>query len=230
MNNLICVFTTETIFNPKAAAKFDNLSMRDSMFLYALLLSNYVELLLLAGLRADIIFYLNKEDQNFLPKSFFPETLVNHFIDFSRHNSVFDSIEKNIFPNYSNFIFIHYKSIGITKKDLNRIFNLLNREEETTVIGKSPGNDLIFSAHNYVAKDIFSSFLANTRSYDKHLSEVNHRDTYVNLIEKYLSLNTFADFKKLYNHLSLKESLNYCSEQMYERFTHLFIEYKDLLK
>ncbi len=39
----------------------------------------------------------------------------------------------------------------------------------------------------------------------------------------------FNDFKLLFKELAKKESSNYCGEVMHERFTDLFVAYKELL-
>ena len=107
---------------------------------------------------------------------------------------------------------------------------MLASEENSVVIGKSLTNEIVFSAHNNLSKSEFESFFINVKSFNKHLSEVSRSDNFINVYEKFISLSTFIDFKILYNELSTKDSLEYCTEQMHERFTNLFIEYKDQLK
>ena len=65
---------------------------------------------------------------------------------------------------------------------------------------------------------------------DKFLSYNKSCDYFVNTLSDVISVIDVNDFKKLYTELSLKKSNEYCSQQMHERFTHLFVEYKDLLK
>ena len=66
--------------------------------------------------------------------------------------------------------------------------------------------------------------------YDNLLHKVNRYDNFLYVLNHSLTVKTVEDFKTLYSELSKKESLAYCSQQMHERFTHLFIEYKDLLR
>jgi hypothetical protein len=54
-------------------------------------------------------------------------------------------------------------------------------------------------------------------------------DYFVNVLNGSLFIEDINDFKILYRELSKKESLNYCSQNIHEKFTHLFIEYKELL-
>ena len=230
MNNLVCVIASEPIFNPSKVKPFEELSIKDTVFFYSLLLANYIELLDNSTIKYEKVFLVNKSDQQFIPKSFFPAIPNHHLIDFNKMNTVFDSLNKNIFLNYNKLILIRSNSIGIKKNDIARIFGLLSSEENCAVIGKSITNEIVFSAHNKIANFEFESFFNNENSFDKHLSEISRSDTFISVFENLLSLSTFADFRKLYSELSTKDSLNYCSEQMHERFTNLFIEYKEQLK
>jgi len=65
--------------------------------------------------------------------------------------------------------------------------------------------------------------------YDKFLLEAGKSDLFLNTLNGFQLIENFSEFKYLYIELSKKESLSYCSQQMHERFTNLFIEYKDLL-
>ena len=65
---------------------------------------------------------------------------------------------------------------------------------------------------------------------DKFLSYNKSCEYFVNTLTDVIAVSNINDFKKLYIDLSQKKSNEYCSQQMHERFTHLFVEYKDLLK
>ena len=67
-------------------------------------------------------------------------------------------------------------------------------------------------------------------SYDDFLIEAGKNEYYINIFQGFQLIEDSADFKNLYIELSKKGSLSYCSEIMHERFTSLFIEYKNLLK
>ncbi len=230
MNNLVCVFASEPIFNQEKVKTFEKLSLADTVFFYTLLLANFIELFAGTTTKSEKLFFINKLDQHFVPKSFFPENYNFHFIDFSKLDLVYENLDKNIFVNYNNLLLIHSNTIGIRKKDITRTFGMLASEENSVVIGKSLTNEIVFSAHNNLSKSEFESFFINVKSFDKHLSEISRGDNYINVYEYFISLSTFIDFRKLYSELSTKDSLDYCSEQMHERFTNLFIEYKDHLK
>jgi hypothetical protein len=230
MNNLICIVSYDCIFNPSKVKIFENLSLNDSIFFYTLLFANYIELLMEDRLNTDIIFFLNKIDEEFLDKKIFPEKINYYFLEFGKHHSVFENIEKKYFINYKNILLLHSKTIGIKLKDLSRVFRLLSGNEENVVLGKSKTNELVFSAHNRILKSEFESFLFNKNSFDEHLIEITRNDSYINIMDTFFSFSNFADFKILYKELSTKDSLQYCGESMHERFTNLFIEYKDQLK
>lgn len=229
MPDLLLIISVKPIFNPESVKVFDRFSLKDSVIFYNLLLANYLDLFMTPLPKTEPIFYLNKSDQNFLPKGFFPDTINFHFWDYSKSHAGFENLQKNIFVNYDNIILIHSNTIGLSGNDIVKILGFLKREEDCVLIGKSASDSLVFSAHNNLNAQSFESFLNNQESADKHLSEITRADTFVSMINNFLSFNSFTDFKKLYSELSSKKSLPYCSEQMHERFTNLFIEYKDQL-
>ena len=55
------------------------------------------------------------------------------------------------------------------------------------------------------------------------------KDYLLHVLSEFFIVNNFEDFKALYNILSKKESLEFCSQEMHEKFTHLFIEWCLLL-
>jgi hypothetical protein len=62
------------------------------------------------------------------------------------------------------------------------------------------------------------------------LIKAGKEENFVHTLNNFMLIETKDDFIKLYNELSKKESMQYCSQNIHEKFTHLFIEYKELLK
>jgi hypothetical protein len=77
---------------------------------------------------------------------------------------------------------------------------------------------------------LFSEIDWNNFNYDNFLLFTSKHEHFLHVIDNFLVIRNMEDFRNLYNELSKKESLEYCSQKMHEKFTHLFIEYKDLLK
>ncbi len=87
----------------------------------------------------------------------------------------------------------------------------------------------VFGFNSY-SDDLIKYFSDSDFYMDKFLSYNKSCEYFVNTVNEVLAINNIEDFKILYTELSFKSSWDYCSQQMHERFTHLFVEYKDLLK
>ena len=98
------------------------------------------------------------------------------------------------------------------------------------IIGKSINGGVSFIGFNYLNQDLISAIHWDGLEFENLLHKVNKFDNFVYVWDNSLVVNSGKDFKLLYSELSKKESLEYCSQQMHEKFTHIFIEYKDFLK
>ena len=78
--------------------------------------------------------------------------------------------------------------------------------------------------------ELFDEIDWNNFNYDNFLLYTSKHEHFLHVIDNFLVIRNIEDFKDLYKELSKKESLAYCSQIMHEKFTQLFIEYKDLLK
>jgi hypothetical protein len=66
--------------------------------------------------------------------------------------------------------------------------------------------------------------------YDSFLNKIVKFEHFIHVLKDFMLIKNLEDFKTLYDNLSKKESFSYCGQNIHERFTNLFIEYKDLLK
>jgi hypothetical protein len=107
---------------------------------------------------------------------------------------------------------------------------LLSIEDEAVVIGKTDSGAVAFIGFNTYNGELFGEIDWDNFNYDSFLLYASKHEHFLHVINSFLVIKTMEDFKILYMELSKKESLAYCSQDMHEKFTHLFIEYKDLLK
>jgi hypothetical protein len=227
--NCIYVLCLHPVFNSEAAPKFENLSLRDSNLLYSHLLANFIEIFAGTELRFELVFCLNEKDENYIPGNFFPDESII-FINSSENNdSNLKRFGKNYFSSFDNNILIRADVIGISEKIIQKIFNLLTIEDDVLVIGKSINKKVALLGFNNLEINILDEIFSTTLEYDNFLIEAGKSDLFLNTLNGFQLIENFSDFKNLYIELSKKESLAYCSQQMHERFTNLFIEYKDLL-
>ena len=227
--NCIYVLSLHPVFNGDAAPKFENLSLRDSVLLYSHLLANFIEVFANIDLSYELVFCLNEKDENYIPKNFFPDESIILFNNSENINSNLEQLEQNYFSIFENNILIRADVIGVSEKTIQKIFNLLAIEDDVLVIGKSINKKVALLGFNNPEINLLDEMFSATLDYDKFLLEAGKSDLFLNTLNGFQLIENFSDFKNLYIELSKKESLSYCSQQMHERFTNLFIEYKDLL-
>jgi hypothetical protein len=107
---------------------------------------------------------------------------------------------------------------------------LLSKDDETLVIGSSADNSISFIGFNNFNKDLFGNFLNENLTFDSLLRRIDTTQYFIFNLKHFINVLTLDDFRILYKDLSKRESWNYCSQEMHESFTNLFIEYKELLK
>jgi hypothetical protein len=228
-NNLIFLVADTSILNPKETVAYENLSQSYSVFLNTMLFTNWVEVL--SDIQEDyqIITFLHESDKEYLPKYLFQSHIENKFytsdqlLDFSNSLSNY-----NTDVNTKSLI-LFSNSIGLNKSDILRVFNLVQSDEPTIIIGKSNQDKIGFSCTSANNIKLFDSIFLSERNYSKYLQSISIEDIFILTLNNFLLINDFQDIKKLYIELSKKESLAYCSPKMHESFNDLFIEYKDLL-
>ena len=227
--NCIYVLSLHPVFNGKAAPKFENLSLQDSTILYSHLLANFIEIFASTDLSFELVFCLNEKDENYIPRNFFPDDSIIFFNTSESVISNIERLEEKYFSIFENNILIRANVIGLSEKTIQKIFNLLAIEDDVLVIGKSINKKVTLLGFNKLEINLLDEMFSTVLDYDKFLLEAGKSDLFLNTLNGFQLIENFSDFKNLYIELSKKESLSYCSQQMHERFTNLFIEYKDLL-
>lgn len=227
--NCIYVLSLHPVFNTEAAPQFENLSLRDSILLYSHLLANFIEIFGDIDLGFELVFCLNEKDENYIPKIFFPDDSILFFNTSENINSKLEQLEQNYFSIFENNILIRADVIGVSEKTIQKIFNLLAIEDDVLVIGKSINKKVVLLGFNNPELNLLDEMFSAALDYDTFLLEAGKSDMFLNTLNGFQLIENFSDFKNLYIELSKKESLSYCSQQIHERFTNLFVEYKDLL-
>ncbi len=227
--NCIYVLSLHPVFNTEAAPQFENLSLRDSILLYSHLLANFIEVFADIDLSFELVFCLNEKDEKYIPKNFFPDDSILFFNTSENINTNLEQLEQNYFSIFENNILIRADVIGVSEKTIQKLFNLLAIEDNVLVIGKSINKKVALLGFNNPEINLLDEMFSAALDYDKFLLEAGKSDMFLNTLNGFQLIENFNDFKNLYIELSKKESLSYCSQQMHERFTNLFIEYKDLL-
>lgn len=227
--NRFSIFAVENIFNPDRLVQSDYFSIEHSLLLKTLLLQNTIEQLQNNYPENGINVLLNSEDRNFIP-----DFLLSDFIQliyWERLDKEFLSeIIESYFSNNLDKIIFHNLATGFRSADINKTSNLLSQHDNSIVFGKAESEFISFIAFCNIDVDALMEFVNPDFHYDKFLSAVNRNDHFLNILSNFMLINNFKNFNNLYHELSKKESEAYCSQKMHEQFTHLFIEYKELLR
>lgn len=227
-DNIILV-SDKVIYNPDKIIPFQNFSIEDAKLLYSTLFENNINNLM--NLKGEFNLYLILND---LDKAAFAE--YSKSINLNDFNLQFYEAQidyNQIFENlkfFGNTIIIYSDVMGISENSITEIRNLLNSIENSIVLGNSKINEICLVGCNHISENMITSLQNCGRNYTEFLSLINTEEYFINSMNDYLRVSNVESFKELYNDLSSKKSIEYCSQEFHEKFTHLFVEYKDLLK
>ena len=227
-NSSIYILSLQPVFNKEFITCFESMDKEHSAYLYESLLLNHKELTNKFYDKLNIVFCFDQNDKENLTENFNRTENIT-FIDTSREN-VLKNLSDKYFSRFNNNIIIFLNSIGIADSDLENTLNLMSIEDEAVVLGKSINESLSFIGFNSFNSNIFEEADLINLNYDSFLKRVSKFEHFVHVLDNFMLLKNIEDFKELYDRLSKKESFAYCSQEIHERFTNLFIEYKDLLK
>jgi len=213
------------VFNKDRVPLFESFDRERSAILWQALYLNAFEVLSSFG-STSYILVLSESDKGYLPERIRNNSDNIVFGDLDDKELLFRNMNDKYFDSNENNIVFLSNSIGYSHQDISRSDNLLNTDDDTLVIARSLSGNLCFTGFNH-----YPDFLkGNKYDYDFILEQACRHNSTLFTISNFISVNNISDFKVLYSELSKKESLSYCSQAMHEQFTHLFIEYKDLLK
>jgi hypothetical protein len=229
LNSCIYLLSVIPHFNPEKVRDFETFERKNSLLLYSSLIINYREVLQILKSGYSVKYCFNEVDRGFLPEEFSLETEII-FFDTGDKNTIIKELGEKYFLQYKNNLIIFPESIGVWAGTIHKVFSLINSEENSLVIGKSTKGKVIFIGFNFYEPEFLLGFDLVNFKFKNFLNQACRYDFFINVMNNFLSVSDVNDFKLLYQELSKKESLNYCSQKMHERFTNLFIEYKDLLK
>ncbi len=230
LDSIIYLIANSSLFNATEIPVFEALDKENSLLLYNALTLNHHENLSLISDTYTSVYCFDEKDREFLPGMFNLDHSDTFFADTNNKTKFIKRLADKYSNQHLNNLIIFTNSIGINQSDILKAFNLLSMEDEAIVIGKAKNNGIAFLGFNSFNKNLFQEIDWDDINYENLLPMVNKHENFIHVMNNYLSIQKLYDFKQLYVELSKKESLSYCSQQMHEKFTHLFIEYKELLK
>ncbi len=228
-NSTIFLLAVSTIYNKELISKFECFNIDYSHSLFSSLLMNHKEILEQTG-SLNLVFCFDEKDKEFIPGEILGGNAEILFGNTGNKPEFLKMMSDRYFGMSTNNLLIFSNSIGYTKNDIQKAFDLLAIEDEAIVIGKAGSHNIAFIGFNSFNQDLFLDIAWDELNYDHLLSKVSKHENYLHVMGNFMSISKIEDFRNLYVELSRKESLSYCSQAVHERFTNLFIEYKELLK
>ncbi|MGE5458469.1 MAG: hypothetical protein ACM3RX_08955 [Methanococcaceae archaeon] len=226
----IFVVPFSPVFNPEEAPPFENLTRQDASLLRSALYLNYADMLSPYSASYDITYFLDEKDVPFIPEMICHEEISKYFIESKKCWNFIAKLTAKKIHEATSILILFSDTIGITPATINQYFNMLNYDDHNILIGKTMENNVSLLGINYFDEAIFSDLNSCFMKYDDMLKAVNKSDGFIFTVEGFQSVESLSHFRELYKILSKKESIEFCSHEIHEKFTELFIEYKDLLK
>lgn len=229
-NSCVYLISSGPAFDESSVVPVDPLNTGDTAYLNGSLVLNNNEILSALPKNVRLVYCFDERDGAQLSS---PLTESRADIVFRNSEDIFSSVKgltEKYIEDFGAQLFIFSNSIGFSVSDVKKALNLLTLEDETIVVGKSVNDKISFIGFNSFNQALLKQIDWYGQDYDHILRSIGQFDEFLYVLETFMTVKTSDDFKLLYKELSKKESLEYCSQEMHERFTHLFIEYKELLK
>lgn len=227
--NYVFLISPFSFFNIEALPLFEGLDKEHSAQLYRNLLLNYLDIFSSPQMVYRVVYCFDERDDGYLPDQIAAQNDIIYYKKDSYANLIYQLTEKYL-PNIQCSLFLTANSIAVSLNNIKNIFDVLLMEDNLVVLGESKSNQLTFVALNYNNAELLACLNYYEDDFETALKKVCKYNHSIHRSKGYLKINYLNDFKDMYKELSKKESWTYCSQHMHELFTHLFIEYKDLLK
>jgi hypothetical protein len=229
--NKIILLPSSPIFNKEVVPGFEKFSKEDTVLLYSTLFQNNKDNLSKLNGNFEKNYYFDEKDKDYLPGNLFNDGENPYFINTGRiWDSISKILSKQIDKDNTCVLIIFSHSIGLSQNKINKLFNLLNYDDNNIMLGKTPGNKLSFIGLNFFSENLFMELSSSQLKYNEILRQVNKAGCFLFTLNGYLTVENICDFRELYKILSKKESIEFCCQDIHEQFTHLFIEYKECCK
>ncbi len=227
----VLFYVPEPVFNQFEVGQFAGFDKSSSSSLWKNLLINQIEVI--SSLKSDYnIFALFHqfdigaagldELQRF-------ERLEVLFFEEGQQSEFLREITEETRGNQKPLLVVNPLMMGLNSRDYTNLIKLLESEEEISTTIKSLNGYISAIGFNYFEQGQTPIISNLNQHYNKLLPLVVELNSKPLLQSGGIVVKNAHDFKELYLFLSSKESLQACSYEMHDRFTELFVEYKEYL-
>lgn len=207
------------------------LSLEHQITLRETLIENCIYLLSSLENKANFYFIAHALDKSFLEKALIPDYYQKALIEFENGwNSIKQIIERDNLTESSRYLIVFGNSIGYDLEKLSYILNLLENDDQNVVIFKSYNNKVSIIGFNHMPIVFFESMPFMNLFYDDTLAVINKSKNFLFSLNGSINVDNFEDFSYLFKFLRTKQSKKFCPDNIYDKFTDLFIEYKEYLQ
>jgi len=228
----VLFYVSKPVFNLFEVEEFPHFDKSNSSFLRRNLLINQFEVVNTLDLPVKITalfhqFDISAEGLDELQRF---ENLEIVFYEEGNQIQIIREILEDTDEAQNLIIAVNPLVMGLKPQDYVEMVKQVELEDETTFLIRSQNGYLSAVAFNYMESKQSDLLLNILKPYDKLLHQIlmlNSRPItggFAGTVVK-----STKDFKLLYEYLSAKESIPACSFMMHDRFTELFVEYKELL-
>lgn len=229
-NSSIYLLPLHPVYNPEKTPSFESFDRENSILFYSSLYENFREVFEPFANKINIVYVFDESDKDFLPGYYKKEEIEIFTGDIDKKSSMFRSLSEKYFNKFSNNLVLFSDAIGICPADIEKMLNILSLEDEVFVVEKTAKEEITLLGFNSFNRLMFEEINWYDFNYNSLLRLTASHDHFLHVLTDHLVIKTLDDFKTLYKELSKKDSLAYCSHNMHDKFTHLFVEYKELLK
>lgn len=226
-NRRNCIIITSVIpaFNIEMTPSFLEMDKNFSSLLYTSLIENMSEIAAVSPDNLPSIILLVEADRHSISKD---EESV-----FEKSNIFFDSADVSEHLNsqgaHWNTIIIKGNAIGLEIKDFTFITGKLDPDIRTVLVFSTAKGQLVAVASGALTFEELVEPIIQGFDNEQTLKYFSKYDVQLQALTKGIVIEDKEDFRKLYDFLSKKQSIPYCSQKIHEKFTEIFIEFKSLL-
>jgi hypothetical protein len=228
---IVLFFVPKPVFNQFEVTSFEGFDKGNSSALWKNLLINQIEVISSLNSEYSVValfhqFDIGAEGLDELQRF---ENIEVLFFEEGHHSEVLREIIEETRGNQKSLLVVNPLMMGLKKSDYSELIKLLTLEEEISATVRSTNGYISTIGFNYFESGQIGIISNLHEHYNKLLPLILNLDSKPLLSTGGLIVKNAHDFKELYNFLSRKESSEACSYKMHDRFTELFVEYRDHL-
>jgi len=227
----VLFFVPKPVFNQFEVDEFPGLDKAGSSALYRSLLINQMEVVQTWGKCDRSIVLLHQFDVGtggLDELQRFNEPGIIFYEDDNREE-ITGEIAEEVLSDQGILIVVNPLVIGLTANDYDFLAEVVDQEDEVTHVARASNGWVSSMAFNYYEKRQKETISAIPESWTGFLKALTLLESRPLVSTSGLVVRSRKDFRGLYDFLSSKESIPACSFEMHDRFTELFVEYKELL-